>query len=176
MKKVLIISSLILVGSLMVSCTSENSSEISTSDYLVLWTQAYDRMRDPTPEELELAPEITVTPGRFEYSNEDFVTSFDLMEEGSFNGFTSTSEDPDSRGYAFIIYYDGELYDSFGVGIGMSSYLGYAKNIEEANNVITVDIYINYTVTDISTSNVNDIVTIHVTTFTFQHALITEVN
>jgi hypothetical protein len=162
------------------STISEDVIEEEPAEDLGIWLEAYDLMREPTAEELALAPTINITPGRFEYvplrEEEEFVTSFDLMVEGSFNGFTSSSEDPESRGYSVIIYYDGEFRSSSGIGLGLMAYASYANNVEMASKVITADIYINYSITDINTSDVNDIVTIHVTTFTFQNALITRVN
>jgi hypothetical protein len=162
------------------STISEDVIEEEPADDLGIWLEAYDLMREPTAEELALAPTINIAPGRFEYvplrEEEKFVTSFDHMVDGSFNGFTSTSEDPESRGYAVIIYYDGEFRSSSGIGLGLMAYSSYASNMELASKVITADIYINYSITDINTSDVNDIVTIRVATFTFQNALITRVN
>jgi hypothetical protein len=146
---------------------------------LGIWLEAYDIMREPTAEERLLAPEVTVTPGRYTYEgdwdNPGYLTSFDYMEEGSFNGFNSSNVDPNLRGYAFIMYHNGEFYMASGVGIGLMMYSGYANSVEKAQEVITVDIYINYSITDYNTLDVNDIVTIHVTTFTFQYALLSEV-
>jgi hypothetical protein len=170
MKKImLLLPVLLLAGCASVSSVGESESTISESIF-DMWEHANDIMRSPNAEELALAPQFTPTFGRFE--NETKVTSFDYMEEGSFNGLTSESIDPDERGYAVILYMDGEFDTSFGIGLGLQSWAGYTSDVEFAKKVINVEIYINYSVTDALTKNVNDIVTIKVAEFNFQRALI----
>jgi hypothetical protein len=135
-----------------------------------IWEYTNDIVRSPNQDELALAPQFIPTFGRFE--NETKVTSFEYMEEGSFNGLTSESIDPDERGYAVILYMDGEFDTAFGIGLGLQFWAGYTSDVEFAKKVINVEIYINYSVTDVSTKNANDIVSIKVAEFNFQRALI----
>lgn len=154
------------------------SEEVITEDLWGIWPDADDIMRDPTQEELLLAPDITMTPARITldeiYSSSSFErgeTSFEYMEDGSFNGLRTSYADPDSRGYAMIIYVDGEFSISFGVGLGLDMYSGFTSQIERARIVHKMEIFMNYSVTDNSTTDINDIVTVKLVEFNFQYAL-----
>jgi hypothetical protein len=197
MKKSILLSSILSVIFL-VSCnlstvssesistsSNSNSEEIVSSviseesnDELDLWLQAYDIMREPTQEELLLSPEINITPKRImisEFSigeNESKETSFEYMEDNSFNGFSSEHSDPESRAYALIIYFDGLFYTSSGIGIGVTKWAGFSSSVDLVINVITVEVFINYSVTNNSTLDPNDIVTVKVAEFEFQYAYI----
>lgn len=162
-----------------ISETTISEEVISESeDIWGIWPDADDIMRDPTAEELLLAPEITMTPARITLdeiyrnsSSDRGETSFEHMEEKSFNGLRTSYADPDSRGYSMIIYLNGEFSISFGVGLGLDMYSGFTSEIERAKVVHTMEIFMNYSVTDNSTTDVNDIVTVKLAEFNFQYAL-----
>jgi hypothetical protein len=173
MKKILLVLPVLLLAGCSEIVDSSSVSQNSLSESIIsenIWEYTNDIMRSPNEDELALAPQFIPTFGRFE--KDDKLTSFEYMEEGSFNGLTSESIDPDERGYAVILYMDGEFDTSFGIGLGLEFWAGYTSDVEMAKKVINVEIYINYSVTDVLTKDVSDIVSIKVAEFNFQRALI----
>jgi len=157
---------------------SENiiSENIISEDF---WYNTSDIQRSPTDDELLLAPSFNLIPNRRVYvpiqAGSTYVSSFDHMDEDAFNGFEATYEDPSNRGWAVIVYMDGKLRDSYGRGIGLTSFHSHTHYEEYASVVETMTVYISYSISSQNTLDKEDIVTIKVGEFKFQPALITKV-
>jgi len=150
------------------------SEEVIEAEY-DLWFDTYDIMRSPTEEERLLAPSWNFTPNRKEYTfgEKKYTTSFDHMDEDAFNGFDSNYDDPSNRGWSVILYVDGKFDGSFGKGVGLLGNHRYANEVENAT-AETLEIFISYSVSDNSTNDANDIVTIKVGEFKLQPAVMSE--
>lgn len=122
--------------------------------------------RQPSSEEAALAPSLTIIPGRYTFDHEAL---FDHMEEGSQNGLEVTEfSDPESRAYAFMIVIDGKLWLSSGIGLNVLGWASFTSVMEEALVVRNLEVFINYSVTDRNTKDIEDIVTLKVAEFQFQ--------
>jgi hypothetical protein len=189
-------AALVLAVAVLASCASTSSSvsvlsstitENTISENIIseniisedFWYNTSDIQRSPTDDELLLAPSFNLTPNRKVYvplyDEATYVSSFDHMDEDAFNGFEATYSDPNNRGWAVILYMDGELRDSYGRGIGLNSFHSHASTEEYASVIKTMTVYINYSISNQSTLNSQDIVTIKVGEFKFQPALTTKV-
>jgi hypothetical protein len=161
--------------------TSEEAIEVDDDFDWGIFPYAYDIMRSPTEDELALAPSLTLSPGRFDCGEscslnepEIYRADFSAMDEESFNGFEIRNvSDPENRGYAVIIYMNDTFYMSSGIGLGMTGWSGYTSDFEWSQEVLDVDVYINYSISNNMTLDVNDIVTLHVSSFQFQYVYLT---